>query len=94
MERITACGECCDDCEKKRGGLCAGCIESDGRVPEWKDSGRCRIHACARAHGVRFCGICDEFPCGQLTAIVHWNPNIVEHLRGLAQAYGREGFLR
>ena len=32
---ITACGECCTDKAKKADGRCPGCIESDGRVPEW-----------------------------------------------------------
>lgn len=32
---ITACGECCVGCSKKIDGLCPGCIEADGHVPEW-----------------------------------------------------------
>lgn len=43
---ITACGECCAGCEKKEKGACPGCIEADGVVPEWAQSGRCKIHAC------------------------------------------------
>lgn len=31
---ITACGECCTGCEKKKDGRCPGCIEADGVVPE------------------------------------------------------------
>ncbi len=31
---ITACGECCVGCSKKKDGSCPGCIEADGRVPE------------------------------------------------------------
>ena len=41
---ITACGECCVECKKKLSGECPGCIEADGAVPEWKESGRCKIH--------------------------------------------------
>ena len=41
---ITACGECCSGCKKKMNGICKGCIEADGYVPEWSDSGRCKIH--------------------------------------------------
>ena len=33
------------------------------------------------------CSICNEFPCGQLTSIIHWNPNIVEHSNALAKKY-------
>ena len=36
---ITACGECCVGCSKKIAGDCPGCIEADGRVPEWEGSG-------------------------------------------------------
>ena len=43
---ITACGECCTGCAKKADGRCPGCIESDGRVPEWAASG---ITACSSA---------------------------------------------
>lgn len=84
---ITACGECCIGCAKKMNGACNGCIESDGYVPEWADSGRCKIHACARKHDVQFCGICDEFPCEQLPSVIQWNSDIVEHLAALARLY-------
>lgn len=81
---ITACGECCTDCRKKDG-ICKGCIEADGYVPEWAESGRCKVHECARKHNVQFCGLCDQFPCKQLTTLIHWNPDIVEHLTMLAK---------
>lgn len=82
---ITACGECCTDCSRKADGTCRGCIEADGYVPEWAESSRCKVHECARKHNVQFCGICEAFPCAQLTSVIHWNPNIVEHLKCLAQ---------
>ena len=84
---ITACGECCTGCPKKQDGRCPGCIEADGRVPEWAESGRCRVHACARKHGVQFCGLCPEFPCDHLTEIVSWNPDIQEHMTALKNEY-------
>ena len=84
---ITACGECCDNCSKKREGTCPGCIESDGRVPEWAESGRCRIHACAGDHGVQFCGLCEAFPCDDLPKMIPWNPDIIEHLTALRDEY-------
>lgn len=34
-----------------------------------------------------FCGICSEFPCERLTSVIHWNPDIVEHLSALAKQY-------
>ncbi|MBE5802877.1 MAG: DUF3795 domain-containing protein [Clostridiales bacterium] len=87
LEEITACGECCKGCAKMEQGLCRGCIEADGYVPEWAQSGRCRVHACTRDHGVRFCGVCPEFPCGKLTDMIPWNTNIVAHLRDLAEKF-------
>ncbi|MBQ7865973.1 MAG: DUF3795 domain-containing protein [Clostridia bacterium] len=39
------------------------------------------MHACARAHGAQFCGVCPEFPCEKIHEMIPWNANIVEHLR-------------
>ena len=87
FSKITACGECCAGCRKKEEGICEGCIESDGHCKEWAQSGQCPVHKCAREHGVRFCGLCAEFPCGELTKKIHWNPKVIEHLTELAKAY-------
>lgn len=87
---ITACGECCTGCKKKEKGICPGCIEADGFVPEWAESGRCRIHACTREHGTRICGLCSEFPCGKVTQFITWNPDIIEHLNVLRNKYGKQ----
>ena len=38
FSQITACGECCEGCEKRMKGFCRGCIEADGYVPEWAGS--------------------------------------------------------
>ena len=84
---ITACGECCVGCSKKIEGSCPGCIEADGCVPEWSGSGRCKVHACAREHGVQFCGLCKEFHCEKLPAMISWNPNIINHLTTLRDEY-------
>ena len=86
---ITACGECCTGCPKKLDGRCPGCIEADGRVPEWAESGRCKVHACTRDHGVQFCGLCAEFPCAELSSLIHWNPDIVEQMTALRDEYRR-----
>ncbi len=87
FSKVTACGECCEGCEKKKEGQCQGCIESDGHCKEWMNSGQCPIHKCAREHKVQFCGLCAEFPCEELPKKIHWNPNIVEHLTELAKDY-------
>ena len=87
---LTACGGDCTDCKKRREGLCPGCIEADGYVPEWAESGRCKIHACAKEHGARFCGSCREFPCEKLPKLIHWLPNAVWHLKELREKYKDE----
>ena len=87
---ITACGECCTGCKKKLEGICPGCIEADGRVPEWAGSGVCRIHACCKEHHAKFCGLCEKFPCEKLPQMISWNPDIVEHLRNLAVQFRAE----
>ena len=86
---ITACGERCTGCPKKLDGRCPGCIEADGRVPEWAESGRCKVHACARNHQVQFCGLCAEFPCAELPELISWNPDIVEQMTALRNEYRR-----
>lgn len=84
---ITACGECCTLCPEKINGDCPGCIESDGDVSGWSGDGECRIHECVRRHNVRFCGLCNEFPCERMCRMIHWNENIVEHMRRLRDEY-------
>ena len=86
---ITACGECCAECPEKLDGRCPGCIEADGCVPEWAESGRCKVHACAKDHHVQFCGLCAEFPCAKLPSLVPWNADIVEQMTALRNEYGR-----
>lgn len=89
---ITACGEDCTGCEKRRKGACPGCIAADGIVPEWAGSGRCPVHACCRSHHVQFCGLCTEFPCADLQKLVHWNPDIIQHQQRLAVQYRGRGY--
>ena len=89
---ITACGEDCTGCGKKKDGRCPGCIGADGYVPEWAESGRCPVHACCRKHFAQFCGLCPEFPCADLPRLVHWNPDIVSRQRELAALYRRRGY--
>lgn len=84
---ITPCGEFCIGCKKKDDGSCQGCIESDGNCKEWAESGGCPIYKCAKQHQVKFCGLCNEFPCDWLVNKVTWNPNIVEDLNRLADIY-------
>lgn len=87
ISTLTACGEDCSGCKKHKDGICPGCTKTDGYVPEWAESGRCKIHACAKEHSAQFCGICPEFPCEKLPQLIHWNPNIEEHMIGLREKY-------
>ena len=88
---VTACGEDCAGCGKKRAGACPGCIAADGYVPEWADSGRCRIHACAREHGVRVCALCREFPCARIPELIPWRPDAAAQLSRLREEWLRQG---
>ena len=92
FSRITACGECCDQCPKKLSGACPGCIEADGRVPEWAESGQCRIHACVKAHGALFCGLCRGFPCDKMPVLIHWDRDAGTRLTYLRDEYFRQSF--
>ena len=92
FELMTACGECCLGCKRKENGTCPGCIESDGRVPEWAETGRCTIHSCTRDHEVQFCGMCPEFPCSELPEMIHWNPEIIGHLSQLRDEYQKRQY--
>lgn len=85
FRNVTACGQCCNGCLKKEKGTCRGCIITDGVVPGKKE--RCKIHECARNHGVQFCGQCSEFPCAELPKLVPWEPEIVEHMADLKREY-------
>lgn len=87
---ITACGENCSGCKKRESGLCQGCRASDGRCTEWRESGECPIHRCAREHGALFCGLCEDFPCGRLAATVVWRERAVQELTVLAEEYRRQ----
>ena len=87
---ITACGECCVGCDKKKDGRCPGCIEAKGRVPEWAQSGICRVYVCCEEHQAQFCGLCSEFPCEKLPQMIPWNPDIVNHLARLRDEYYKQ----
>ena len=87
FDTLTPCGECCTGCDKKLRGDCPGCLAAEGRVPEWKESGACRIFSCVREHNAPFCGACDRFPCEKLPGMMPWNENIIEHLAALRREY-------
>lgn len=90
FKTITPCGESCVGCKKKAEGFCQGCVESDGHCKEWEQSQGCPIFLCAKRHGVKFCGICSEFPCEFMVRTITWRKNIVSEMRELAKEYRRE----
>ena len=87
---MTACGECCIGCSKKESGLCPGCIEAQGKVPEWAESGKCKVYACCEEHNTRYCFMCEDFPCENLPKLISWNPDIVGHLSKLREEYKKQ----
>ena len=87
---MTACGECCIGCAKKESGMCPGCIEAEGKVPEWAESGICRIYACCSEHNTRFCFLCENFPCDNLPAMMPWKADVVDQLSELREEYLRQ----
>ena len=87
---ITACGEDCTGCAKRAQDLCGGCRELDGYCPEWAQSGRCPVHACAKEHDALFCGLCSQFPCGRIPALMPWKPDAVQQMKTLAEMYLRQ----
>lgn len=86
LSLITACGESCEACKKLLSGACPGCIAADGYVPEWSESGRCRIHACAKAHGASACFLCASFPCPRIPELIPWKEDPVTELTRLREA--------
>lgn len=87
FETMTACGECCIGCSKKENGICPGCIEAKGKVPEWAESGKCKVYACCEEHNTGYCFLCGKFPCENLPKLISWNPDIVNHLSELRKEY-------
>ena len=85
-EHVTACGEDCRRCGKWPD-HCPGCAAADGKVREWKESGICRIYACVKEHQALFCGLCREFPCRKLPALMPWKGDPVQEMKSLRRAY-------
>lgn len=62
FSQLTPCGSDCRRCRFHLFGECLGCLKSEGKcVSLWHNG--CKIYSCCVEHGVRFCGLCPEFPC-------------------------------
>lgn len=60
---ISYCGICCSLCPSFRLKKCSGC-------PELLD---CRIMQCAKSKNIRYCFLCEEFPCNLFKHGFDWN---------------------
>lgn len=90
FSKLTACGGDCSGCERLHEGLCCGCNKNGGiQVSMWHNG--CDICECCKNHNVKFCGLCDEFPCEWLKNTLTWHENGIEQLRKYADEY-RERF--
>jgi hypothetical protein len=68
------CGLICDECEyfhAEEEPSCDGCKNVKGK-PFW---GECIIYQCCKGKNLEHCGLCNEFPCGQL--IEQYDPNML-----------------
>lgn len=89
FEKITPCGGDCSDCEHLLNNECEGCLKNGGsRVKLWGKS--CSIYECCERHGVKFCGLCGEFPCKEFDRIKEWDKDAAEKHRQMAEEYGEE----
>ena len=60
---ISYCGICCSLCPLFRSEKCHGC-------PELLD---CNILQCAKSKDIRYCFLCEEFPCKMFQNGFEWN---------------------
>lgn len=58
----SRCGVACNSCEKKKKGICKGCLFIE--KPFWV--GECKVKSCCEKKGLNHCGECSNFPCEML----------------------------
>ena len=58
---IAYCGVDCGACPDYEKGICPSC-----RLTAWKEGDTCMPVRCCREKGIDFCGLCREFPCGDM----------------------------
>ncbi len=61
----SRCGICCEQCQRRQSVSCRGCVQMD--KPFW--GGECMVKSCCEDRGLDHCGLCQEFPCPQLSAM-------------------------
>lgn len=86
---VNACGGDCTECTHFTEGECKGCNKNSGKCVKLWENG-CEICRCCKEHGVKFCGLCEKFPCGWLAArLSEWDGGAVSHIAELAAEYRR-----
>ncbi len=60
---ISYCGICCSLCPAYREKDCPGCPELE----------ECKIVQCAKSKNIRYCFLCEEFPCKLFEEGFDWN---------------------
>lgn len=87
FSQITPCGGNCSGCRHFTDGDCKGCLSNGGIcISMWKKG--CEIFKCCEKHGVKFCGLCKEFPCEWIgSKLSEWNSGGIERQKMLAEEY-------
>lgn len=87
FSKITPCGGDCSVCGHFTAGECEGCLSNGGIcVSMWEKS--CEIFKCCEKHGVKFCGLCGEFPCEWIeNKLGEWDKDGIEKQKRLAEEY-------
>ncbi len=62
FSKITPCGGNCSECNHFNNNECEGCVKSGGKCVHMWENG-CKIFECCQSHNVKFCGLCEIFPC-------------------------------
>lgn len=88
---VPACGGCCRCEEQRVMGFCQQCYNTDGCCDKRRSTGPCAVFRCAKAHGVKVCGLCSEFPCATLSELSEIRPDIIEHQEKIADIYIKYG---
>ena len=86
FSQVTPCGGSCTGCEHYASKKCAGCLVTKGEC--LKLGHPCRVYKCCDDRNIKFCGLCDEYPCEFMEKkITAWDPNAIERGRLLAHEY-------
>lgn len=84
---ITPCGGDCGTCDFFVKGECEGCLKTSGKCVKMWEKG-CDIYRCCTEHNVKFCGLCESFPCEWISEkLTQWDKDGIQRLKRLADEY-------